>query len=674
MKSKMSYKLSMLSVMLYIIVMGTLYLIENSQLTTTIKTSSINSMQTTVMDRATIVEKYMQEAEAYLLAYSRAGEITNLLKEPTNAEYQKLAQSYTEKYSGDRMNLEGIYVSEWDSHVLAHTNAAVVGIVTRTGEPLKALQDTLVEADDGVYNAGIIISPASQKQIISMYKAVLDENGNPIGLVGTGIFTNGLNELLDALPITGMPNAKSYLINANTNEFVFHDNEELIGTETPYGNLLSVVVADSNNPIGVVEVDGRIISYCVMPTRGWVYVVTDTAEEMFASVNVIKNILKGLTIATVLLLMVFTFIMINIAMKPLAIVEKSLLKLSNYDITEDSSFEKYVGRNDEIGGIATALKTLLDSYRNIIPTIKNASTTLKNIVSDLYASTGITSETCSQISEVIESIASGAVSQAGDTAKASSNILCMSDELTKINGNTEDLQSISVSMDSAKKNAVTTLAELQKVTLEMIEDVNNTSNQVRVTSESMNGIKKAIGMIDDISSQTHLLSLNASIEASRAGENGRGFAVVASEMGKLASQSAEYSSAIKKIIADIEKNYELIIENVDTTTSNMLVQSEKLTATQSVFTVLEDNISDTVERIASINHMVENLSSELGKIVDMLSELSAISQENSASAEETMAGIEELNTIILQVNEKATVVNDSADTLIEEVGIFKVEG
>lgn len=672
---KLSYKLSMLSAVIYIIVMGLFYFIVDSQLTTHIRNNAINSMQTTVMREATIVEKYMQEAEAYLLAYSRAGEIINLLKDPTNEEAKKSAQAYTENYSKDRMNLEGIYTSDWGTNILTHTDAGVVGITTRKDEgSRKALHDELyAKGNDTVYNTGIIDSPATGLQIISMYKGVFDENGQPVGLVGAGIFTNGLKEVLSALPINGMPNAKGYLINANTNEFIFHDVETNIGTQTPYGDLLTKVVADSDTPIGFVEVDDRILSYCVMPTRGWVFVITDTAEEIFATVNVTKNILKWLTIVVVLLLMVVTFILVNFAMKPLKVLERALLKLSNYDITYDSSFENYVNREDEIGGIATAVKTLSESYRSIIPVIKNASNTLKSIVSELYTSTGITGETCSQISQAVENISSGAVSQAEDTANASSNIICMADELTKISGNTEELQKISVSMDSAKKSAVSTLEELQNATTSMIADVNSTSNQVKVTSESMNGIKDAIKMIDSIASQTRLLSLNASIEASKAGENGRGFSVVATEMGNLASQSAEYSNEIKKIIAEVEKNYEMIIENVSTTTNNMLVQNEKLTATQNVFTVLEGNISDTVERVANINSMVENLSGELNEIVDMVSNLSAISQENSASTEETLAGIEELTTIIVQVNEKVAVVNENAEALIEEVGVFTVE-
>lgn len=79
-KGKMSYKLVALIVTILAIVMGSFYFITESQLTNIIRSNVINSMQTVAMREATIVEKYMGEAEAYLLAYSRAGEVTNLLK------------------------------------------------------------------------------------------------------------------------------------------------------------------------------------------------------------------------------------------------------------------------------------------------------------------------------------------------------------------------------------------------------------------------------------------------------------------------------------------------------------------------------------------------------------------------------------------------------------------
>lgn len=84
----------------------------------------------------------------------------NVLKNPENKSAIDAAQKYTESFSEDINNLEGLYTSEWNTHVLAHTNAGVVGITTREGDSLKALQDILI-ATDGVYNTGIIISPAS---------------------------------------------------------------------------------------------------------------------------------------------------------------------------------------------------------------------------------------------------------------------------------------------------------------------------------------------------------------------------------------------------------------------------------------------------------------------------------------------------------------------------------
>ena len=168
-KFKISYVSAIFVMIAQFIIMTVLYTVIDNQLTNNIKETTVNSMLTMTTERTTIIEKYIDEAENYLTAYSRAGEISALLKDPTNAELQAAAQKYTETFSADKPKgvLEGIYASEWNTHVLTHTNAGTVGITTRTGDPLKQLQDSMLAAD-GVYNTGIIISPASKQQIISM--------------------------------------------------------------------------------------------------------------------------------------------------------------------------------------------------------------------------------------------------------------------------------------------------------------------------------------------------------------------------------------------------------------------------------------------------------------------------------------------------------------------------
>ena len=370
-----------------------------------------------------------------------------------------------------------------------------------------------------------------------------------------------------------------------------------------------------------------------------------------------------------LIFVVISLILVRKMVKGIKGLENTIGTLLDNDLV--TRHKKYDFEHDEIEEICNRTVDFSEHLSQIITTIKSASNKLKEIASDLNVNAQFTNDTCNQISQAIESVASGAVSQAEDTNGAAQNISNMSEELDKIKINTNNLHNIANSMDNAKNNALNTLVELQKVNTVMVDEVNSTSNQVNSTSESVNQIKKAVEMIQDIANQTRLLSLNASIEAAHAGEHGRGFAVVAEEIGKLASQSAESSSEIEVILKQLIKNYDVIIQNVKSTSENMDTQNSKLVETQNVFTILEKDINGTVERISEINTMVEHLDYEIGKMVDMVNNLSAISEENSASTEETMASIEELTATISQVYEKAQNVDKSADELLREVNVFK---
>jgi methyl-accepting chemotaxis protein len=345
--------------------------------------------------------------------------------------------------------------------------------------------------------------------------------------------------------------------------------------------------------------------------------------------------------------------------------------LSDNNLTDKHT--KYGFEHDEIESVHNGTIEFAAQLGAIVLKIKGTLNGLKDVASELREATKVTSQTSDEVSKAIEGIADGAVSQATDTTNATCRVSEISENLHSIKNSVDELHSISNSMDEAKNNALNTLAELQKSNSVMTNEIDSTNTQVNVTSESVKQIKKAVEMIQDIADQTKLLSLNASIEASHAGERGKGFTVVAQEIGKLASQSSASSGEIENILEALAKNYALIIESVKNTTSNMTMQNEKLAETQKVFTVLESDINGTIERIISINAMVDSLNEEIGVIVDMISNLSAISQENSASTEEIMASIEEMNATISQVYEKAQNVDSSADELMAEVEVFKTE-
>lgn len=383
-----------------------------------------------------------------------------------------------------------------------------------------------------------------------------------------------------------------------------------------------------------------------------------------------KNVMKIISyvVACGIIAGIVALILIRKIVKSITRLEDTIGTLLNNDLSTSS--EKYEFEHDEIEELSNKTVDFAERLNHIISRIKSSSNELKEIATNLKSSAEFTNDTCNQISQAVENVASGAVSQAEDTTNAAQNISEMSEELGHIKSNVDDLHTAADSMDRAKNNVLNTLSELKKVNKIVVNEVNATSSQVTETSNSVNNIKKAVEMIQDIASQTNLLSLNASIEAAHAGEHGKGFSVVAEEIGKLANQSAESSNEIEEILNQLIKNYDAIVQNVKDASANMTIQDEKLNHTEKVFDDLQNNINVTVQKIAEINVMIGHLDEEIVKMVDMISNLSAISEENSASTEETMASIEELNATINQVYEKSQNVDSSADILMNEVNVF----
>ena len=667
-KRKLSWIIGIVNAVIVFIGFSISHLVTSKQLTGNIRENTIDSMTTTVMERATIVEKYIQEAEAYLTAYSRAGEIVNLLKDPTNVECQKLAQSYTEKYSGDRKNLEGIYVSEWDTHVLAHTNAGVVGIVTRTGDPLKALQTTLIEANDGVYNAGIIISPASQKQIISMYKAVLDENGNPIGLVGAGIFTNGLKELLAALPINGMPNAKSYLVNVETGTYVFNEDEEKIDTVTENEAILNLIANPIEDPIGFIELeDGSITTYCYMPTRGWLYIIADTADEIFASVNSAKIILCVLMFISAVLISIITLLVISVAMKPLSHIGRTLLRMAGYDIRKSPELEKYVNRKDDIGEIAVALISHTDSLGNIIDTMQNCS-------ANMDGKANVLQNNSAQLVDCVNDNIATTQELSASLENVNSATVYINNEITNIqnaiNSTVENMKNSNESSDKMLESAKQMRADAEeafKNSREKLDAVKESANKAIEDLNSLTKINEMAQSILGITDQTNLLSLNASIEAARAGEAGKGFAVVASEIKKLADDSGKTAANIQDLCVSSNKNIEAVSECINNIINfiegDILKKFENFSERSTTYS---DSVVGIKNDIETVGGLVEELNTSVNQITQSINNVVLATQENS-EAIMTIVEKSEQSAMIAEETQNVSEENKRLASELEEI-------
>lgn len=629
------------------------------------------NLETAAVDRSKIIENYIDKTKYTLTAYLKAGEITDLLSDPSDAAAAAAAQEYTESFSKDISDLEGIYASSWDTKMLTHTNSKVIGKITRPDEgPRKQLHDAIL-ATDGVYNTGMIISPASGEQIISMYKAVKNKNGEVIGLGGIGIYTSGLISALDELPIGGLPNAQYFLVNAQTGEYIFHPDAAKAMTaveETYINDILSKVSSGAskgcimfNNENG----EKYVAAFNSMEDENWVFITSDPASEALASTTTVRNTLVLLFIICALIFSTALYFTVKVRLNPLKNIEAAVCSAADINFDAAKSIESYLGKNDEIGSMAAAVNSLCTSLRSAtddigrilgemadenfaVDTELNKSVykgDFSELYTDIVTIRNKLTEVLSNIYNASDQVNSGSIQVAQGAQALSAGSV---EQTASIDALVDRLNDIEKHVDSNAESCVKA-RELMNKTSEYVEEVSEKMGKLTEAmsniNESSGKINNIIKTIEDIAFQTNILALNAAVEAARAGAAGKGFAVVADEVRNLAAKSAEAASFTARLIGG---SIEAVNGGAKITEETNLAMHSLGESTAAVRSIVED-IAASGQLQAE---MIDNIDADIKQI-------SGVVQSNSATAEESAAASEELS--------------GQADSLRELIGKFTLK-
>lgn len=546
---------------------------------------------------------------------------------------------------------EGIYAGEPNTHVIVHNNPKIVGMTTRKGEALKQLQDAMKESDR-LYNAGIIVSPASKKLTLSMYCPVY-KGDEMIGYVGGGPFGEQLQKSLDALKVEGLDNASFTMINTKTNTYIFSKDSKKIAKEIKDPMLLNILesakkgAGNQVHEIDYKDADGKdcVGVYRVLNDRGWAVVMTDTEDEIFAMANTNRNTLGFICLGSFLLIMLLTYVVIRFCLNPLKVAENAILNLKDLKLNKDEKIEKYVNGKSEIGHIATAIDSLYRTFDAIIDTLNSCSVSLLKSAEKITSSSEELYDCVGDNAATVEQVVAGvtlteeAVEQVGKEIGRISELV--SDVGRKVSDGSERSEELIQEVQKMKDTANQSLdANREK----MVWNENNIEKAMKEL-QSLSRINEMVDRILEITSQTNLLSLNASIEAARAGEAGKGFAVVASEIGNLALSSSETATEIQTICKDANKNIDYVrqcfVSILDYWKTDVTKQFTDFIEMSNEYST---SIGSIEELIRGIQNVTDSVSDGVVAICNQMERVEGATEENSQGMERIIDKIETTKT------------------------------
>lgn len=391
-------------------------------------------------------------------------------------------------------------------------------------------------------------------------------------------------------------------------------------------------------------------------------------STILAEVKGLKNINLAFIFASCLIAIVIVFLITRGISKVINNMNRSIAKAAKGDLTtrfDTKRKDEFQVLSQGISGMISHMRTLIGEVKEVGGTVSGSAESLTNTSSELLEAT-------KGISRTIDEIGQGISQQVEDTELCLTQMSNLSDQITQVYNSTNEIEQIADSTKNVASEGLHMIEELNhkaKATSEITQDVIHKIQEFEVQSKKIEGF---VNLINEIASQTNLLSLNASIEAARAGDAGRGFAVVAEEIRKLADQSMSAANQIQSTVKDIDiKNKETV--NTAGKAENIVAsQTEALYKTVSVFEDISSHVNKLATNLNDILKRLKEIETAKDDTLSAIQNISAVSQQTAASSEEVNStAIHQIDSVE-RLRGAAIILEEDARKLKDAISIFLI--
>lgn len=432
----------------------------------------------------------------------------------------------------------------------------------------------------------------------------------------------------------------------------FSENVDIKGV--PYfGYYLPVYQPDGGEPIGMV--------FSGMPR-------TEVLAFIYRSLAIVVVLVLAILAVSVLLIRRYNYAMTHALRKAINAVHDVAGGRLDTPIAET-----ILARDDEIGVLGNSIAELRDVLKQLVDHMGETTQSLRAEANRLEEVSAETQQGVDVMRQASAVISEGAAQQAKDTESASESIEVMGGLITQTNGEAQQLGKQADEMRGASGEAGTAIDALKGVSDRVSEVVQDVEQMMTQTNESAGQIREASDLISGIADQTSLLSLNASIEAARAGAAGRGFAVVAEEIRKLADQSDEASRRIRETIENLLSDFAGVVRSMQQMREVIDQQNSHIRSTETTVKDVVDGLGRTAQGIGTILGEMERLEAARGDVDGVIASLAAVAKENARGIEGSQETVRQVADGFATVTEAAGKLRAAASALADDLAAFRKE-
>ncbi|QGU96884.1 HAMP domain-containing protein [Clostridium bovifaecis] len=637
-----------------------------SGLATYLQAKSVLSKKLEITSNQTLLEinrgldNYFDAMSNQVKMLSSNADFINVELQPTYINFAKSLIKDIQKSDNDILNV--YFGTESGRFIIYPENAAGVGYNHKTRPWYKVALDKRGQV--------VITEPYKDSQtgkaVVSIVKAV-EKDGKVVGVVAMDISLETLSNQLSQIKV----GESGYVfISDNKGVIIAHPQKEIIGKDE--AAKLSVWNEIEKNTNGFARYDfqgkSKFSSYYTNEKTNWKLIASMNESELVNDTNSIKYLIMMAALIMGAVSIIVSFIL----SRGISVNINKLKEIFNKAAEGDLTTKVSIKSKDEFGELGRAFNSMMDNISNLIKNIEVSSETILETSSNLASMAEETTASVVQVSKAVEEVASGAVYQAQNSQQSAEDMADLSNKLDNIAESTEKMGEVSSDTQSLSSRGLNRLKELTEKSHITKASAGEVSKTVQDVNSSMNEINAISDTISQITEQTNLLSLNASIEAVRAGESGRGFAVVADEIRKLAEQSRSSTEEIKKIIETIKGKSLASVQAMNKVENTVKEQDEAVIQTQEIFNKIINSIFVLNDRVEEIKKFVLEIKNKKDNVLGQIESISSISEETASSTEEVSASTEEISATMDEFTSYAEKLQKLSEKLEEEISRFKL--